>query len=103
MDTSSTVSSALGVKGLSLPEIALYTSVANPTNIVDDGTNPILLSSFEDLGLVFPMDGRLIETGVPSTVPSDPKDFRGKPRNVDHPQFPGSGKDMGAFERQADE
>ncbi|MFQ5749410.1 MAG: hypothetical protein ACE5H3_08145 [Planctomycetota bacterium] len=79
---------------------------ANPSNDVIDDAELLALQPWQDLGLVFPAQNQILDKGVNMTNPSDSLDFRGLMREVDLPGIGNSeslAKDIGAFEKQANE
>ncbi len=106
--SASTMRCVLGDQGLSAGQMAFYDAlVSNPNNDVIDNAELLDLQLWQDLGLVFPAQNQILDKGVDMTNPSDSLDFRGAPRLFDDPNISNasmqSGKDIGAFEKQANE
>jgi len=96
--TDTTTYSVLGDQGLAGSDQDLYEGlVASKVDIIDPGNN-LMLGPWQDLGLVFPVQAQLIDSGLIVTHPSDIYDVRGEDREV-----PLGKKDLGAFEKQTGE
>ncbi len=104
----STMNCVLGDEGLTSAQMSVYDGfAASPNNDVIDPKNVLDLQPWQDLGLVFPSQPEVLDQGIDNTVPSDTVDFRGAARLYDDPNIPNApsmaGKDIGAFEKQAND